>query len=81
MTHGGIGPSIVQMTLADLDRLDRFKEPTFDDHEDEEEIASEQSVNTGVDNISGAEIVIQKKAKEFCPPGMSELLWSGNWEH
>ena len=78
MTHGGIGPSIVQMTLEDLDRLDRFKEPTFDDDEDEEEVASEQLADVGVDSLSSTGTVVQKKAKEFCPPGMSELLWSGN---
>lgn len=57
MTHGGIGPSIVQMSIADLDKLDRFKEPTFDDDD--------------------SEMVGEEKVKEFCPPGMSELLWSG----
>ena len=30
MVHGGIGPNTSKMTLAEIDRLNRFKEPEDD---------------------------------------------------
>ena len=70
MVHGGIGPSTVQMTLADFDLLDRFKEPSeepWNSAEDEELVAVEDGLG-------------EMPKKEFCPWGMDELLWSGERE-
>ena len=73
VVHGGIGPSTAHMTLADLDRLDRFKEPSFDDDEEEEFI---EGASTDIASSSEGTAAVVKE-KEYCPAGMSELLWSG----
>ena len=41
VAHGGIGPSTVNMTLADIDRIDRFKEPRFKGEVEEDEYCTE----------------------------------------
>lgn len=65
VVHGGLGPATCEMTLSQIDMLDRFKEPEFDD-----EIVETTSLSSTGESSTIA-------VREFCPGGMSELLWSG----
>ena len=52
------------MTLKELDMLDRFKEPEFDDEIVQVPFLPGKKESTPA-------------VPEFCPGGMAELLWSG----
>jgi hypothetical protein len=64
VTHGGLGPATSKMTLKEMDMMNRFKEPDFDDE------FVQVPFLPGMKESTSA-------VPEFCPEGMAELLWSG----
>ena len=75
VTHGGIGPSTNNLTISELNKLNRFKEPSFEiDQKYEEEEKRLLEIENREKGIVVNEVV---KEKEFVSWGMGELLWSG----
>ena len=64
------------MTLADFDLLDRFKEPSDEPRKavKDEDAAKKKGLVAVEDGLD------EMPKEEFCPWGMSELLWSGERE-
>lgn len=77
VTHGGLGPATSVLTLSELDMLDRFKEPVFED-----EISESEMLQKSGEFCPGgmAELLWSGELKAYTVQYVLALVFNLRWE-